>query len=851
MSTGAIEVKEEARLRAGISPDEQAGANRQAAHPFVPAQVYIRELTLVPMLMGIALGLIFGASSLYLVLKVGLTVSASIPLAVISITLFRLFSRFGLRDSTILENNIVQTAGSAGENIAFGIGVTMPALLVLGFDLELINVLLVALIGGLLGLLLMILLRHGFIVREQMYLKYPEGTACAEILEAGATTKPQKSWSSLGTETYTVEQASGFSTHINPKTIFMGFGLSFLYQTLMSVLKLWKEFPTKIFGRPYEGGSVSLENNPSLLGIGYIIGPRIAGLMAAGGGFSYLILIPFIKYFGSGSKAPLAPETAHIIADMTVTQIQKAYVLYIGAGAIVAGSLTSLFRALPTIIGGLKGVLPHKIFSREAPGTPRTERDLPKNFIIAGIIMLTVMSMVFRSLHINFLGTLLMLLFSILFVRVSARITGEIGATANPVSGMTAATLLLICLFFLVIGWTSPPYYLTALSIGAIVCIALSNGGTTAQVLKTGYLVGATPRNQQIAILLGTLFSALVLGYVLIKLNESGTVYVPRVSFEREEGKKQVPAEQITNWPRYEVNNSPDVLPGLYKLLKVDFGNRRDFADLQEGEYLVDELSGRILYRIRENFPLVQADVSKLTKTEKLIGPDSVTDNNIYLVWQRYDTSLDLRGKYLCDQQGYPVYFVDPGINGFYDRRSSDGSAVQKFTAPKAVLMAYIIKGVLNRQFPWMLFLLGVMLAIVMELGGAPSLPFAVGLYLPFSTSTPILIGGLIRWLVIRKRRLKMEDEAEALADSKQEPGVMLSSGLIAGTTIAAILIALTAGFLSSVDTSLERWSTQNNPLYEGRYADFLSSILFMLLGLFLYLVGRGSLLPEQYRKRP
>src|SRR5215471_11061022 len=312
-----------------------------AFRSFIPASVRLRELTPLPLVVGTLLGIVFGASSLYLVLKVGLTVSASIPVAVISITIFRVLSKLGLRDATILEHNIVQTAGSAGESIAFGIGVTMPAILILGFDLELTRVILVSVMGGLLGILMMIPLRRALIVAQHGQLKYPEGTACAEVLKAGASDESRAAAMENGTQTAAVDEAVS-----GGRTILSGFGIGFLYYGIQEIWKTWKEYPTKVFGKPFEAGSVSIENNPALLGVGYIIGPRISSIMAAGGVLSYLVLIPAIKFFGSGWTVPLAPESAHLIKDMSVSQIQKAYVLYIGAGAVAAGGIISLMRSL-------------------------------------------------------------------------------------------------------------------------------------------------------------------------------------------------------------------------------------------------------------------------------------------------------------------------------------------------------------------------------------------------------------------------------------------------------------------------------------------------------------------------
>src|ERR1700716_2535858 len=322
--------------------------------PYIPDHVQLRELTPIPLIMGTLLGILFGASSLYLVLKVGLTVSASIPVAVISITVFRLLSKVGLRDANILQHNIVQTAGSAGESIAFGLGVTMPAIMILGFDLEIARVMLVAILGGLLGILMMIPLRRALIVEQHGLLKYPEGTACAEVLKAAASKESlavaDKTHTTTDAEIVNEEAAGG------GKVIFAGFGIGFLYQSAMGAFKMWKDTPQKIFDAPFKAGSISAEISPALLGVGYIIGPRIASIMCAGGVLAYLVLIPAIKFFGEGLAGVLPPGTK-AIAVMSPNEIRGAYVLYIGAGAVAAGGIISLFRSLPTIWSGLKGGL--------------------------------------------------------------------------------------------------------------------------------------------------------------------------------------------------------------------------------------------------------------------------------------------------------------------------------------------------------------------------------------------------------------------------------------------------------------------------------------------------------------
>src|SRR5213075_2450826 len=313
--------------------------------PYIPATVTMRELTPLPVIIGTLLGMVFGASSLYLVLKVGLTVSASIPVAVISITLFRILSRMGLRDATILENNIVQTAGSAGESIAFGVGVTMPAILILGFDLEITRVMLVAVLGGLLGILMMIPLRRALIVAQHGTLKYPEGTACAEVLKAGASEESI----AAASESAKKEMAKLGGQMTSAKTIFTGFGIGMLYKAMNVALRWWKDTPEKVFGAPFAAGSVSAEISPELLGVGYIIGPRIASIMCAGGVLAYLVLIPMIKYFGASLTTPLAPEATTLIKDMGPNAIRSAYVLYIGAGAVAAGGIISVARSMPII----------------------------------------------------------------------------------------------------------------------------------------------------------------------------------------------------------------------------------------------------------------------------------------------------------------------------------------------------------------------------------------------------------------------------------------------------------------------------------------------------------------------
>lgn len=654
--------------------------------PFIADSKNIPELSLLPILIGVILGIIFGASSLYLALKVGMTVSASIPVAVLSITIFKGLSKLlKIRQATILENNIVQTTGSAGESIAFGVAVTMPALLILGYDLEISRTMLVAVLGGLLGILMMIPLRLALIVKGHKELPYPEGTACAEVLISGE---------------------KGGTTAL---TVFTGFFVGLFYKVLNVGTRLWNDVPEKLISW-YKGAALSIEVSPELLGVGYIIGPRTAMIMVGGGVLSSLVLIPAIMLFGEGLTQPLFPATK-LISQMSIHEIWKSYVLYIGAGAVATGGIISLFKSLPVIGQSfMAGIEQLKQSSKGQKIKSRQQKDLSMKYVLLGSIFLVLAMWLTPTLKLNLLGAVLIVVFGFLFVTVSSRLTGQIGSSSNPISGMTVATLLLTCLIFLMMGWVGLDYRVTALSIAAIVCIAASNGGTTSQDLKTGFLVGATPSSQQIAILVGALTSAIVIGYTLILLNDASTIYAKK------------------SYPEYKVNVS--------SLSTISF----------EGEnYFV--------------FHLSEAEASN----QKQIPP----------------------GKYLVNKSGEIAYLVDPGINGVLKTRD-DGSSVQKYEAPKARLMSLIIDGILTQKLPWSLVLLGVFIAIVLEFCGVASLPFAVGVYLPLSASTPIFAGGMIRWF-IEKTSLKKHQQEE----SDSSPGVLFSSGLIAGGSIAGIVIAL------------------------------------------------------------
>ncbi len=726
--------------------------------PYVPDSSQMTEFTWSAVLAGVILGIVFGASSLYLVLKAGMTVSASIPVAVLSITLFRGLARaFKMQPATILENNIVQTTGSAGESIAFGLGVTMPALLLLGFDMSIVRVMTVATLGGLLGILMMIPLRRAFIVQQHGKLRYPEGTACADVLivgeEGGATAK----------------------------TVFFGFGIAFFHKFLMKALGLWQEyFNVRLYtqnGTGLQRGMIGGELAPELLGVGYIIGPRIASIMMSGGVLASLLLVPLVFLFGKGSVQPLAPATGKLIRDMTIGEIRASYVLYIGAGAVATGGIISMIQALPMIVGSLRRAWSDVTGAGggakgKSSRVPRTQRDLPMWLVFAGSLGLIIAMAASPTLGLGFnieglAGSLFILLFGFLFVTVSSRLTGEIGSSSNPISGMTVAALLMTCAGFLLMGHTGKGATLTALTVAAVVCIASSNGGTTSQDLKTGYLVGATPRSQQIAILIGALTSALVIGVTLLLLNDAGTVYTKKQQY----------------------------LPRL-------------------------QISG----------------VEKLTEREKPGGeygdPNSkVYDTNAYHVL--HAGKGEIRGvppgKYLVDENGRFRYYVDPAINGLLAERDDGTPVSNKFDAPKTLLMALIIDGMLNRDLPWELVLIGVLLAIVLELAGVPSLPFAVGVYLPIQTSAPIFVGGMIRWFVDKVKRQRD-------ADADTSPGVLLSSGFIAGGSIAGVLIA----FLSFAPQFAKKIDLHDSLGKSWNASSWPSLTAFGVLILVLTLAGLG-----------
>ena len=480
--------------------------------PYVDASSTMTEFSWRAVILGAIFGALFGAVSVYVGLRAGLTVSASIPISVLSISILRAFGR-----STILENNIVQTTGSAGESVAAGVIFTLPALIFMGFSLntEYWRVFFLALIGGWLGVLFMIPLRRQLIVKEHGNLTYPEGTACADVLVAG-------------------ERGGSFAS-----SVFWGLGIGGVYTWLMNSMQMWTGQP-EYRPRWLPGSSFRAAITSEYLGVGYIIGPKTAGTLFAGGVFSWLVLMPAIRFFGQNLPGPVYPSTIPI-SQMSPDQLWSSYVRPIGAGAVAAAGLITLLRTLPTIVSaltaGLKDVRAQR--AGTAAKTDRLERDLPMSFVLIGSLVIIAMMwalLTFKpipgastGMFSNLMAALLVMVFGFLFVTVSCRICGLIGTSSNPVSGMTIATLMATCAMFLVAGWTGGAFAALAITIGGVVAIAAANAGATSQDLKTGFLVGATPQRQQIGLIVGVLVASFFIGLTLIGMNKGLEKYTPNV----------------------------------------------------------------------------------------------------------------------------------------------------------------------------------------------------------------------------------------------------------------------------------------------------------------------------------
>jgi putative OPT family oligopeptide transporter len=477
--------------------------------PFIPAETDMPELTVKSVILGILLGLLFSAVTVYLGLRAGLTIAVNIPISIIAMAIFGAVYKMGLaKKATVLEINTVQTTGAAGESIAAGVIFTLPALFFLGFTLDIGRILIVALAGGLLGVCYLIPLRRYLIEREHLVLPYPEGVACAEVIKSGVQG----------------------GTHASK--VFLGTVVGFFYKIVSSGLHFWKEIP-QYLPRWFPGATLHAEVSPELLGVGYIIGPRTASIMVAGGFVSWVLLIPMIKFFGA--NLPIAIEEGGKIIQTTVGQITdfkaiwKDYIRYIGAGAVVAGGLINLVRALPTIINSFKDSI--KDLAGKKSGTKerlsRISQDIPFLFVFIGIGVAVVFTWFLLTFFINpghtvgnLISAILIAVFGFFFATVSSRLVGEIGVSSNPTSGMTIATLMATCLVFLAVGWTGGAYAAVALSVGAVVCICASNAGNVAQSLKTGYLLGCTPRKQEYGYIAGAMTSILVVGFTVLAVNK-------------------------------------------------------------------------------------------------------------------------------------------------------------------------------------------------------------------------------------------------------------------------------------------------------------------------------------------
>ena len=675
--------------------------------PFVPASENRPEFTVRALLLGSAFGIIFGAVTVYVGLRAGLTVAASIPISVLSISILRAFGR-----SSILENNIVQTTGNAGQSIASGVIFTLPALVFLGFDLEYSRIFMLALIGGWLGVLFMIPLRRQLIVQEHGALPYPEGTACADVLIAG-------------------EKGGSLASRV-----FLGLGLGGLYTLFQNgnLFKAWPEAPEYRFdlGQQHvmKGAEINADATSEYLGVGYIIGPKVAGVIVAGGVFSWLVVMPLIYFFGKDLPGPVYPGQ-NPIAQMSPPELWATYIKPMGAGAVAAAGLITLFKTLPTIWGALTaGFKTMRPGAAGAAAKPiRTENDLSMGVVLIGSLLIVLLMFLFLEFKpvpgafvgwaANLAASLLVVIFGFLFVTVSSRIVGLVGSSASPVSGMTIATLMATSAVFLVNGWTSPAFGALAITIGGVVCIAASNSGDTSQDLKTGYIIGATPRLQQIALMIGVVVSTVVIGFTLNLMNTGLQEFHAAPQAWDLNG----------NHPGVTIQGNGK-LPDQVRVIGVD----NSVITHQRGEYTV----------------------------LNAIGSSEVQD-----------------GKYLYSP-----------VSGKIEVHWIQGIGSAAAPAPQAKLMATVINGILSRKLPWGLVLLGVFLVIAVELMGIRSLTFAVGAYLPIGTTLPIFIGGVVRWMVDRAAK----NAGEENADSEISPGSLFASGLIAaGGIVGLIGVALKA----------------------------------------------------------
>jgi putative OPT family oligopeptide transporter len=772
---------------------------------FVPATETRPELTARALILGALFGVLFGAVTVYVGLRAGLTVAASIPISVLSISILRAFGK-----ASILENNIVQSTGNAGQSIASGVIFTLPALIFLGFDLEASRIFALALFGGWLGVLFMIPLRRQLIVEEHDNLIYPEGTACADVLIAG-------------------ERGGSFASRV-----FLGLGLGGVY-TLFQNDNLFALWPSQPDYQPnlgaqhlLKGSAIRADCTPEYLGVGYIIGIRVAAIMLAGGVFSWLVLMPAIYFFGSHLSAPLYPGTV-LITQMSPSDLWRTYVRPMGAGGVAAAGLITLLRTLPTIVGALTQGFKKTSTGKAATTQPsRTEHDLPPIVVFGGSLLLILMMFLFLQFKpipgaqvgvlANFAAALLVVIFGFLFVTVSARIVGIVGSSASPVSGMTIATLMATAAIFLVKGWTAPAFGALAITIGGVVCIAASNAGDTSQDLKTGYLIGATPWKQQIAIMIGVIVSIFSIGATLNAMNKG--------------------LETFQRLPK----------PIAFSLSQLPDG-------------------------VQNNGYFTGNDRITLTSHNADQAKEEITNAKHYLLLNAIgSTTLD-DGKYLYNP-----------TTGEIEVQWIQGIGSEKAAAPQGRLMATVINGILSRKLPWALVLLGVAIVIVVEMLGVRSLTFAVGAYLSIATTLAIFVGGVMRWMVDQAMHRHAAQKARAEHDaslalwhsdrdlwlaqhpdfdptdpthadpsglpilnaitardvtieSEISPGSLYASGLIAAGGIVGLLGVCVKLYEAATDRSIPRFS-DHNPLHH----DWVSVIMFALLAFSLYYFARKPL---------
>jgi putative OPT family oligopeptide transporter len=741
-------------LEDSVATIAETKAPEPTFQPYVPAGSILKEFTPRAVLLGALFGILFGAVTVYVGLRAGLTVSASIPIAVLSISILRAFGR-----ATILENNIVQTTGSAGESVAGGVIFTLPALIFLGFPLEYSRIFLLTLIGGWLGVFFMIPLRRQLIVKEHGNLLYPEGTACADVLIAG-------------------DRGGSFAGRV-----FAGLGLGAIY-TLFQNENIFAAWPSTPAWNPptFPGASIRANTTSEYLGVGYIIGPRIAGLLFAGGIFAWLVMMPAIKFFGSQLPGPLYPGTVPI-SQMSPDDLWRTYIRPMGAGGVAAAGLITLLRTIPTIIAALRAGA--KDFNRGAAGIAgqqRTDKDLSMRFSLAGAGLMLVMMVLmltfkpvpgaYTSLGENILAAIFVVIFGFLFVTVSSRITGLIGTSSNPISGMAIATLMATCAVFLIVGWTASAFAALALTIGGVVCIASANAGNTSQDLKTGFLVGATPRNQQIGLMVGVLVSVFAIGVTLMGMNR---------------GLEEFRPADIT----VDINNLP---PGVTKDTK---GFDRE--------------------RVSMTVPVATGSSETRTLSQPVGG---------MIVLNAINSPKVADGK----------YFYNPATQRI-EIQWVQGIGSQRAAAPQARLMATVINGILTRKLPWGLILLGVFMVVAVEVLGIRSLPFATGFYLSIATTLAIFAGGVVRWLAERQSARA----GAAHEESEVSPGSLYASGLIAAGGIVG-LMGIAIKLLESRGLLAEgalAWGARIPFLHTN---NFLAVVAFIALAASLYYFARKPL---------